>query len=411
MGFASNRNRRGKTTSPVVLVLAIIGTVVCLVLVFQASSRNANLTEGWGLAKENQLMVERHLHDLVHTPDSSSHRSTDLETGQSPLMQWAAQSDSVVLAAIEKQQSALADIATIDLLPTASGEASQEVLSLQSEARQQAAIIAEQLETLANSSRRTMNLAIRLCSAIVLLGCIAPLVFAANRPEGTADATDSDDESDIDEASAFSDDEFASHLDSSVNFDTAREATQNVSFHMNELASDIERFEASIREIAHNTSDVATIANQAVDSTTRTNSTITRLGERSSEIGKVVAEINAIAEQTNLLALNAAIEAARAGEAGQGFAVVANEVKELAQKASASTDAIAKRIDGIQADTIEAMDASRAICDIIGQIRNTQNTIEAAVDNQSDLMSNISYKLSQVTVEMSQLSATYQSQA
>ncbi|MBM7496256.1 methyl-accepting chemotaxis protein [Oerskovia paurometabola] len=160
-------------------------------------------------------------------------------------------------------------------------------------------------------------------------------------------------------------------------------AAEQVSQNVRTVAAGAEQMGASIREIAQNSNEAAKVANRATDRAASTNVTVQKLGTSSQEIGDVVKVITSIAEQTNLLALNATIEAARAGEAGKGFAVVASEVKELAQETAKATEDIARRVEAIQDDTSSAVGAIGEIADIIGRINDYQLTIASAVEEQT----------------------------
>lgn len=156
---------------------------------------------------------------------------------------------------------------------------------------------------------------------------------------------------------------------------------------------------------------------EVAETVTACSNQVAALGTSSDKIGEIVSVINDIADQTNLLALNAAIEAARAGEHGRGFAVVADEVRKLAEKTSKATKEIAGMIKTIQADTQEAIlsmergtkqtrdnveyanGAGDALKEIVSGVQKTSELIRqnaTAVEEQSSTADEITNRVNEI---------------
>ena len=164
----------------------------------------------------------------------------------------------------------------------------------------------------------------------------------------------------------------------------------------------------------------ATIAvmSQIAEKVQESAKTVESLGARSDQIGDIISTIEDIADQTNLLALNAAIEAARAGEQGRGFAVVADEVRALAERTTRATKEIGEMIKAIQnetkgavaameqgvhqveAGTTEAAKSGEALRDILDQVNDVSmqvNQIATAAEEQTATTNEISNNIHQIT--------------
>lgn len=159
----------------------------------------------------------------------------------------------------------------------------------------------------------------------------------------------------------------------------SEEATTNVET----VATAAEEMSASIQEIGRQLEESSAKANSAEVEASQTVETVMDLSNAAEKIGEVISIIQGIAEQTNLLALNATIEAARAGEAGKGFAVVASEVKTLAEQTASATTEISDQVNAIQSATSGSAEAISSVTQSIIELNEISSSIASAVAEQS----------------------------
>jgi methyl-accepting chemotaxis protein len=172
-------------------------------------------------------------------------------------------------------------------------------------------------------------------------------------------------------------------------------AAERASSGVQMVATAAEELTASISEISRQVTESSRATGQAVADTRLTDTIVQSLADGAAKIGRIVELIRKIAEQTNLLALNATIEAARAGEAGKGFAVVASEVKSLAQQTAKATEEIGAQIGQVQSATTEAVVAIKQISITIEEVNVIAATIATAVEEQGAATAEIARNVQQ----------------
>jgi len=190
---------------------------------------------------------------------------------------------------------------------------------------------------------------------------------------------------------------------------SASAASEQTSVGVQTVASAAEELSSSIEEIGRQITGASDVARRAATTTDSASDEVGRLSSAAQKIGDVIGLIQAIAEQTNLLALNATIEAARAGEAGRGFAIVAQEVKELASQTSKATEDIAAQITEVQTGTTKAVDAIRTISTTVGEIDSLTAALAAAVEEQGAATREISANVQQAATGTQTLSRSVSS--
>jgi Methyl-accepting chemotaxis protein (MCP) signalling domain/Chemoreceptor zinc-binding domain len=169
----------------------------------------------------------------------------------------------------------------------------------------------------------------------------------------------------------------------------AAAATGQVAAETGSVAVAARQMSAAMQEVAQSAAAATAVTNEAGDLTRAALGAIEHLGAATSRIEEVVRVVLAISDQTKLLALNATIEAARAGEAGRGFAVVADEVKNLAIESARATAKITDQLAALLESGTTVSGAVERIDDVLSRVDGLQQTIAAAVEQQTAAIAEI----------------------
>ncbi len=202
-------------------------------------------------------------------------------------------------------------------------------------------------------------------------------------------------------------------------------ASQSLAEGASEQASSLEETSASVEEInsmtrrnadhAENAHSLATQANAASDDGLRQMeamvAAMTEIKTSSDNIAKIIKTIDEIAFQTNILALNAAVEAARAGDAGAGFAVVANEVRSLAQRAAQAARETAEKIDDSIAKSGKGVEISTVVANSLKDIAEKSRSVNALVKEIASASKEQTQGLGEIGSAMSQIDHVTQANA